>query len=300
MKLLKSKVILSLITIFTTACSNIDTSTDLNNFTNIESVSKSKFKKNGVIKSKNSIPLEKIDDSTQAQIELFKKVVDLRKYSSKPTNQGELSSCTGFAIVRGAREFLLLKNKKQPYVQLSPLFLYYNERKKEGTLDRDNGALIETGVKLLKEQGVVEESNWPYIESKFKDIPPEFLYPRAKKYKVSKVTQLKNLNQIKKSLDAQNPVVLGVLIFDNFFKVKKDGLVKMPTPEQLENPDKLDSNGETISGWHAITCIGYNDIKKVLIMKNSWGTDWGDNGYFYLPYTYIRPDLTMDAWSIEE
>lgn len=128
----KRKILLALITIFTTACSNITTSSDLNTFSNIQSVSKSKFKKNGVIKTKNSVIIENIDDGSDDVSEITTKVVDLRKYSSKPTNQGELGSCTGFAIARGAREFLLLKNKKQPYVQLSPLFLYYNERKKEG------------------------------------------------------------------------------------------------------------------------------------------------------------------------
>src|SRR5512135_2153560 len=74
--------------------------------------------------------------------------VDLRKFCSPVRDQGQLGSCTGFAIAAGLREFLLIKIGA-PLVPLAPLFVYYEERFIEHTVSQDAGAQPRDGLKVL-------------------------------------------------------------------------------------------------------------------------------------------------------
>jgi C1A family cysteine protease len=88
------------------------------------------------------------------------------------------------------------------------------------------------------------------------------------------------------------PFVVGILVYDSFegLTVAKTGYVPMPNTKT-----------EQILGGHAVICVGYNDSKSVWIMKNSWGSSWGDNGYFYLPYNYLlNSKLAGDMWTIKK
>jgi C1A family cysteine protease len=65
---------------------------------------------------------------------------------------------------------------------------------------------------------------------------------------------------------------------------------KVPMPKKTEK----------MLGGHAVLAVGYDDTKKVFIVRNSWGSGWGDKGHFYMPYSYItNQDLAADFWSIE-
>jgi len=96
--------------------------------------------------------------------------IDMRSKCSPVDDQGQLGSCTANALV-GALEFLELKDGAQ-FVDLSRLFVYYNERVIEGTVDQDSGAFIRDGIKSVAKQGVCTESEWPYKISRFtKKLP---------------------------------------------------------------------------------------------------------------------------------
>ena len=62
----------------------------------------------------------------------------------------------------------------------------------------------------------------------------------------------------------------------------------------------MPSKDEKCLGGHAIMAVGYDDDKKVFIIRNSWGVEWGDKGYFYMPYEFIlNKDLCSDFWVIQ-
>ena len=214
--------------------------------------------------------------------------VDLRPLMSPIVNQGELGSCTANAIVSGLREYIELRTNLATFVRLSRLFLYYEERVIEKTVNSDSGAQIRDGMSVLQKIGVCPELLDPYIINIFTNKPTVIDLQTAGKYKISNYYRVNTLNDLKLALAEGLPVVLGIMVYESFESdsVAKTGLVPMPNISQ-----------EQLLGGHAVCAVGYNDNKGYVVVRNSWGVEWGDKGYFYLPYSYIVPNLTTDMWT---
>ena len=94
--------------------------------------------------------------------------IDLRSYCSAIEDQGYLGSCTGNAIA-GAIE--LIDRKRGKALDVSRLFIYYQERVYEGTVNYDSGAYIRDGFKAVNKLGAPLEVYWPYIINRFATRP---------------------------------------------------------------------------------------------------------------------------------
>jgi len=217
------------------------------------------------------------------------KNVDLRSACSPIVDQGELGSCTANAIASGLREYWETLSGK--LTLLSRLWLYWEERYLEGTVNEDAGAYIRDGMKVLQKMGCAPESDWPYDVSKFKQIPPTTATTDAKQFKITEYHRLTTLILLKSALAEGYPVVTGIMVYDSFEsnQVAQTGIVPLP------------KRGEQFLGGHAVLAVGYQDDVKnkgqgVVICRNSWGENWGDNGYFYLPYSYFTSYVT-DMWT---
>ena len=214
--------------------------------------------------------------------------VDLRPQCPAVYDQGQLGSCTGNAIA-GAVEFERLKQGLSDFVP-SRLFIYYNERVIENTVNSDSGAQIRDGIKVVAKQGVPPESDWPYDITKFADKPPANAFSDAAKNRVTSYHRISRaLNQFKGCLASGYPFVLGFTVYDAFesAQVAHTGQLNMPQP------------GESVVGGHAVMAVGYDDTKQCFVIRNSWGPDWGMAGYFTMPYQYLmEPNLSDDFWTI--
>jgi len=215
--------------------------------------------------------------------------VDLRKSCPPVYNQGELGSCTANAI-GAAFEFALLKeNKKEDFIP-SRLFIYYNERVMEHTVNNDNGAQIRDGVKSLNTQGVCPETMFPYDINKFAQKPSASCYTEALKHQALSYHRVqRKLDQMKTCLAEGFPFVFGFTVYDSFesSSVAKTGKLDMP------------KKSESVVGGHAVLAVGYDDGAKRFIVRNSWGADWGLQGYFTMPYDYLTEEnLSDDFWTI--
>jgi C1A family cysteine protease len=214
--------------------------------------------------------------------------VDLRTQCPPVYDQGQLGSCTANAIA-GAVEFDRLKQKISDFAP-SRLFIYYNERVMEHTVDSDSGAQIRDGIKSVGKLGDCPETEWPYTISKFKTKPPAKCYSDALKYKAvlySRLTPI--LSQLKGCLASGYPFVFGFTVYESFesAQVAKTGHAPLP------------KSGEQTIGGHAVVGVGYDDAKQWFIVRNSWGNSWGMKGYFALPYSYLTDNnLADDFWTI--
>ena len=75
-----------------------------------------------------------------------------------------------------------------------------------------------------------------------------------------------------------------------FGSINVDLIVPVP---QLPKP------GETVLGGHCVVAVGYDDSQRHFIIRNSWGTGWGQQGYCFMPYEYLMsPHLANDFWTI--
>ncbi len=215
------------------------------------------------------------------------KVVDLRTGCSPVENQRSLSSCTAHALV-GALEFLELK-AGAALVDLSRLFVYYNERVIEDSVNSDKGAFLRDGIKSLAKQGVCEEEVWPYKITAWKKKPTASCYNTAKKHMISSYHRINSVDEMRACLADGFPFVFGFTVYEAFESqtVAKTGVLNMPQP------------GEKNVGGHAVMAAGYDDTKKRFLIRNSWDTDWGQAGYFTMPYDYLADrNLSDDFWTI--
>lgn len=218
------------------------------------------------------------------------KECDLRSKCPEIYDQLNLGSCTANAIA-AAYEFDEMKQYEQHIFTPSRLFIYYNERSMEGTINEDSGAQIRDGIKSISVTGVCPEQMWPYDVSKFKEKPPEDCYQEAGWHQAVRYKKVKqNLKQMRQCLVEGLPFVFGFTVFESFEskEVAETGI--MPLPKK----------GETILGGHAVMAVGFNNEKKSCLIRNSWGTSFGLNGYFWMPYEFIlNPDYCSDFWTIE-
>lgn len=199
-------------------------------------------------------------------------------------NQSEEGSSVAFAFAE-ALEFQIEKKLKQKVV-ISPRFIYYLARKRDGTLQMDAGTTLQSAISVLKSTGAVPEEAWPYKAGAFQDEPPEAVQ-HARHYKIKSALRVNNTEEIKSALKTYGPLVTGVTIYQSAFDpgVAKTGILPLP------------GASETPVGGHALCIVGYDDDKKLLKAKNHWGADWGDGGYAYLPYTYAERFLS-DTFAI--
>jgi C1A family cysteine protease len=97
------------------------------------------------------------------------------------------------------------------------------------------------------------------------------------------------LYEVKHCLSDGYPVAFGFTVFESFMsdEVKRTGIAPMP------------QSNESVLGGHAVLAVGYDDSKNALIVRNSWGSEWGLDGYFYLPYGFVEtPNMSADYWTI--
>ncbi len=230
--------------------------------------------------------------------------VDLRAWCSPVENQGSLGSCTANAGVGTVEYFERRAFGK--HIDASRLFLYKATRNILHWTG-DTGAFLRTTMGALVLFGVPPEEYWPYVIADFDKEPSAFCYAFAQSYQAITYYRLdppatpKNvlLGRIKLYLSAGFPLMFGFTVYESISQAAKTGKIPYPTA------------GEKILGGHAVVAVGYDDKMKIkntnpgavetggaLLIRNSWGTEWGSEGYGWLPEEYVLKGLAIDWWSL--
>jgi len=231
------------------------------------------------------------------------KQVDLRRWCSPVEDQGQLGACTAHAGVGMVEYFERRATGK--HIDASRLFLYKATRNLMHS-PGDTGAFLRSTMGALVLFGVPPEEYWPYNVSDFDKEPPPFCYAFAQNYQALKYFRLDPpntptdvlLSRIKTHLAAGLPAMFGFTVFSSISQAGTTG--RIPFPQQ----------GERIEGGHAVMAVGYDDKLKIggsgketettgaILIRNSWGTSWGEEGYGWLPYKYVVAGLAVDWWSL--
>jgi C1A family cysteine protease len=216
--------------------------------------------------------------------------VDLRDQCPEVYNQGGLGSCTANAIA-AALEFDRMKQGESDVFIPSRLFIYYNERVMEGTVDEDSGAMLRDGIKSVAKQGAPHESLWPYTIKQFRRKPSRAAYKDARSHPAVLYQRLRqDIQQLRGCLASGFPFTFGFSVYTSFESdaVAGSGRVPMPAPK------------EKLLGGHAVLAVGYDHAREHFIVRNSWGPGWGMKGYFTIPYAYLLDEnLSDDFWTIK-
>lgn len=229
---------------------------------------------------------------------------DLRPWCSPVEDQESLGSCTANAGV-GAVEYFE-RRAFNKHIDASRLFLYKATRNLL-RFTGDSGAFLRSTMEALVLFGVPPEEYWPYNAPDFEVEPTAFCYSFAQNYRTINYYRLDPpgtkpgdvLSLIKTNLAAGLPSMFGFSVYSSMDQADETGRIPFPT------------NGEEQVGGHAVLAVGYDDKMKIknsnaggsvatgaLLIRNSWGDGWGEDGYGWLPYDYVLGALAVDWWSL--
>ncbi|VFJ12905.1 Peptidase C1A papain [Candidatus Nitrosocosmicus franklandus] len=236
------------------------------------------------------------------------KADEIRPYCSHIEDQETLGSCTAQAGV-GMIEYFERKAFGK-HIDASSLFLYKVTRNLL-RLRGDTGAYLRSTMGALRLFGVPPEEYWKYDISKFDREPPAFCYAFASNYQAINYVRLDTPNiaketllyTIKDNLSKGIPAMFGFTVHES---IEQASNANSSTKGNIPFP----CSTERVLGGHAVMAVGYDDNLKIenkgcseetigaILIRNSWGTSWGDHGYGYLPYEYVLRDLAVDWWTI--
>lgn len=223
--------------------------------------------------------------------------VDLRKWCTRVRNQVALNSSTAFAVTALMEYFE--RRAFSRHADYSELFLYRSSRDLLG-YSADLGADLRTTLRALQTFGLPAENLYPYDPSRHAETPPPFCYGFADAFRTLRYFRLDDpklsgkevLLNVRKCLAARMPSVFGLSLYTSFPLEGEGNEIAMPEP------------GEQHLGGQALLAVGYDDERMVgphqgaLLVRNSWGTAWGERGYAWLPYNYVESKMAVDFWSL--
>ncbi len=223
--------------------------------------------------------------------------IDLRKWCTRVRHQGALHASTAFAVT-GLIEYFD-RRAFAKHSDYSALFLYRATRDLLG-ISGDDGAELRSTLKALQTFGVPSSQLYPYLPEKQADAPPAHCYSFDEQFRTMRYFRLDasladpkaTLLNLRRCLAARMPAVFGLSIYSSFPLAGEGHEITMPEP------------GERMLGGQALMAVGYDDERMIgpdqgaLLVRNSWGPDWGDKGYAWLPYRYVEEGLAVDWWTL--
>ena len=211
---------------------------------------------------------------------------DNSKAYPTPGNQGHQGSCTAWATVyalKSAQDKLDHGWDYNVQPAFSPAFVY-----NQINHGQDGGSLISEAMKLIAVKGACTLSDMPYKDKDYKTQPTSVQFTGAAPHKAKEWFTVSGLEQIKLAIVKYGGVVVGVNVYDDLDDLD-------------ENNQIYDVQSGKNRGGHAVCLVGYDDSKQAFKFINSWGTDWGIDGFGWVSYSIVVTDTQLyGAFSMED
>lgn len=248
----------------------------------------------GLLRSKGDFP--RLDTSRVMAEEGLPSRVDLSGGLPTVGSQGGQASCVGWTLAYYYKTFQEYEewdwDISSPDRQFSPAWIY-NQRTTD-ECERDAGMSYYDGLRILEQQGAVTLASFPYDPNDSCTQPPSALYSDAWAYRVDSFKNVfagagaADINVLKNLLANDQPIAVGIPVYASFYEVtQSDPVVPRHRPD------------ETLYGGHAMLIVGYDDEIGGFKTVNSWGADWGRDGYCYLSYDFMKHDA-WEGWIMED
>lgn len=209
---------------------------------------------------------------------------DLRSVFGPARDQGSRPTCMAFAASDAHASI------RSPWTPLSCEYVYYHTVIREGGTP-DDGVTLRTMLDVIRDQGQPAEAEWPYSEST-DTASPSWAPPNqiGRLYRRDSKTPSSTFENIVQTLSSGTSVVVTLLLSQAFLYGPDDkGIV---SPDQTPDPTLR----------HAVVAAGYGSRhgQRYLLVRNSWGSHWGLNGYGWITEKYFTASVLSIAVLTQE
>jgi C1A family cysteine protease len=203
-----------------------------------------------------------------------------RNYITSVKNQGSCGSCVAFGAAATAEgTYRRQRNDPNLNIDFSEAHLFYCIAKSQNR-NCGNGWWVAPALDAFKNPGIVDEASFPYTAG-----DQNCNLPGGWQQRVTKITnwhKITNVSQMKQWLSTKGPLAACYTVYQDFFSYRS-GIYRHVSGARR--------------GGHCVSCVGYNDAQGYWIMKNSWGSGFGEAGFFRIAYGQCGID--SDMWAVD-
>jgi C1A family cysteine protease len=205
--------------------------------------------------------------------------LDLRPLLQPVRNQGNAPTCVALAIASGRGGYDEKTASPSLDRQLSPADLYANGRILSPVPNGGGGMYMRSALDVYHNQGISEEGDRPYFDTLSLPAGPNAAAHRAQNRIAAYAAADKGISAAQAALVAHGPMPMVVTLHQGFV--------------DLDAGHRVSAKGDVL-GSHGVLLVGYRNSQRAWLVRNSWGTGWGDGGYAWLDYDYVLDEL----WAI--
>jgi C1A family cysteine protease len=234
---------------------------------------------NGIQEATIEVPLKLLNDVVQ-----LNKVYSLRKYFPAPGNQGEAGTCTAWSVAYLKSFQESYENKETPAKMMSPSYIF--NQLSNGACNQ--GITINSALNLVMKEGLPLIDDFPYNQKDCQELPNQDVMVLARDNYITGYQRLpttfndNTVNLIKSKIISGKPVLIQIEVYENF-KDYTGGIYEYTLGERIVE--------DGIPVDHAMVITGYDDNKQAFEVINSWGEEWGEDGYIWIGYEALKQIL---------
>jgi hypothetical protein len=212
---------------------------------------------------------------------------DLSSWFPSPGDQGSQSSCVAWAVCYGLKSYQEAVEKRQPPTSTTQVYspsYVYNQIKISGC---GNGSYIKSALELLKREGVTTLQAFPYDQFDCNRQPSTTDKTLARQNAIAewRTVPLETETDVKSHIASGFPVVIGMMVDEGFQRLRGNFIYSGPSGME--------------KGGHAMVVVGYDDSRQAFKVLNSWGREWGENGYGWISYSAFKRRV-REAYSAQD